>query len=135
MAKGRLLSAPAINVSSNPKEMYSLCLLTMVLSHIHDIYIYLITCNGVVMLTRCQNLMVKPYYTQATSRCLIQSEVTELNSRKTTKRNSELFPSCLTQEVGSVTRSQRASVLSSQTLLTILNVEPLYLRIVAAPEN
>ncbi|PSW55153.1 hypothetical protein CTM83_02065 [Photobacterium leiognathi subsp. mandapamensis] len=74
-------------------------------------------------------------YTQATSRCLIQSEVTELNSRKTTKRNSELFPSCLTQEVGSVTRSQRASVLSSQTLLTILNVEPLYLRIVAAPEN
>ncbi|PSV84019.1 hypothetical protein CTM94_07435 [Photobacterium leiognathi] len=70
-----------------------------------------------------------------TSRYLIQSEVTELNSRKTTKRNSELFPSCLTQEVGSVTRSQRASVLSSQTLLTILNVEPLYLRIVAAPEN
>ncbi|PHZ60119.1 hypothetical protein CRG86_002275 [Photobacterium leiognathi] len=69
-----------------------------------------------------------------TSRCLIQSEVTELNSRKTTKRNSKLFPSCLTQEVGSVTRS-RASVLSSQTLLTILNVEPLYLRIVAAPEN
>ncbi|PSW45096.1 hypothetical protein C0W40_06530 [Photobacterium leiognathi subsp. mandapamensis] len=61
-----------------------------------------------------------------TSICLIQSEVTELNSRKTTKRNSELFPSCLTQEVGSVTRSQRASVLSSQTLLTILNVEPLY---------
>ncbi|PSW66054.1 hypothetical protein C0W88_06655 [Photobacterium leiognathi subsp. mandapamensis] len=77
----------------------------------------------------------KNVYTQATSRCLIQSEVTELNSRKTTKRNSELFPSCLTQEVGSVTRSQRASVLSSQTLLTILNVEPLYLRIVAAPEN
>ncbi len=74
-------------------------------------------------------------YTQVTSICLIQSEVTELNSRKTTKRNSELFPSCLTQEVGSVTRSQRASVLSSQTLLTILNVEPLYLRIVAAPEN
>ncbi|PHZ59110.1 hypothetical protein CRG86_016545 [Photobacterium leiognathi] len=74
-------------------------------------------------------------YTQAASRCLIQSEVTELNSRKTTKRNSELFPSCLTQEVGSVTRSQRASVLSSQTLLTILYVEPLYLRIVAAPEN
>ncbi len=74
-------------------------------------------------------------YTQVTSRCLIQSEVTELNSRKATKRNSELFPSCLTQEVGSVTRSQRASVLSSQTLLTILNVEPLYLRIVAAPEN
>ncbi|PSW52454.1 hypothetical protein CTM83_13960 [Photobacterium leiognathi subsp. mandapamensis] len=35
-------------------------------------------------------------YTQATSICLIQSEVTELNSRKTTKRNSELFPSCLT---------------------------------------
>ncbi|PHZ59970.1 hypothetical protein CRG86_000985 [Photobacterium leiognathi] len=68
-----------------------------------------------------------------TSRCLIQSEVTELNSRKTTKRNSELFPSCLTQEVGSVTRSK--GVLSSQTLLTILNVEPLYLRIVAAPEN
>ncbi|PSV23580.1 hypothetical protein C0W44_01945 [Photobacterium leiognathi subsp. mandapamensis] len=74
-------------------------------------------------------------YTQATSICLIQSEVTELNSRKATKRNSKLFPSCLTQEVGSVTRSQRASVLSSQTLLTILNVEPLYLRIVAAPEN
>ncbi len=74
-------------------------------------------------------------YTQVTSICLIQSEVTELNSRKATKRNSELFPSCLTQEVGSVTRSQRASVLSSQTLLTILNVEPLYLRIVAAPEN
>ncbi|PSW56317.1 hypothetical protein C0W50_13700 [Photobacterium leiognathi subsp. mandapamensis] len=47
-----------------------------------------------------------------------------MNSRKTTKRNSELFPSCMTQEVGSVTRSQRASVLSSQTLLTILNVEP-----------
>ncbi len=70
-----------------------------------------------------------------TSICLIQSEVTELNSRKATKRNSELFPSCLTQEVSSVTRSQRASVLSSQTLLTILNVEPLYLRIVAAPEN
>ncbi|PSW51227.1 hypothetical protein CTM83_17715 [Photobacterium leiognathi subsp. mandapamensis] len=35
-------------------------------------------------------------YTQATSICLIQSEVTELNSRKTTKWNSELFPSCLT---------------------------------------
>ncbi|PSV09651.1 hypothetical protein C0W93_14705 [Photobacterium leiognathi subsp. mandapamensis] len=50
-----------------------------------------------------------------------------MNSRKTSKRNSELFPSCLTQEVSSVTRSQRASVLSSQTLLTILNVEPLYL--------
>ncbi|PHZ59865.1 hypothetical protein CRG86_000160 [Photobacterium leiognathi] len=50
-------------------------------------------------------------YTQATSRCLIQSEVTELNSRKATKRNSELFPSCLTQEVGSVTRSKgRASL-------------------------
>ncbi|PSV10377.1 hypothetical protein C0W93_11680 [Photobacterium leiognathi subsp. mandapamensis] len=75
-------------------------------------------------------------YTQVTSICLIQSEVTELNSRKTTKRNSELFPSCPTQqEVGSVTRSQKASVLSSQTLLTILNVEALYLRIVAAPEN
>ncbi|PSW65423.1 hypothetical protein C0W88_10155 [Photobacterium leiognathi subsp. mandapamensis] len=69
-------------------------------------------------------------YTQVTSICLIQSEVTELNSRKTTKRNSELFPSSLTQEVGSMTRA-----LSSQTLLTILNVEPLYLRIVAAPEN
>ncbi|PSV84074.1 hypothetical protein CTM94_07755 [Photobacterium leiognathi] len=77
----------------------------------------------------------KDTYTQVTSICLIQSEVTELNSRKTTKRNSELFPSCLTQEVGSVTRSQRASVLSSQTLLTIFNVEPLYLRIVAAPEH
>ncbi|PNQ54559.1 hypothetical protein C1141_15260 [Vibrio agarivorans] len=74
-------------------------------------------------------------YTQVTSRCLIQSEVTESNSRKTTKRNSQLFPSCLTQEVGSVTRSQRASDLNSQTLLTILNVEPLYLRIVAAPES
>ncbi|AUI86949.1 hypothetical protein BS333_11410 [Vibrio azureus] len=74
-------------------------------------------------------------YTQVTSRCLIQSEVTESNSRKTTKRNSRLFPSCLTQEVGSVTRSQRASGLNSQTLLTILNVEPLYLRIVAAPES
>ncbi|AUI86230.1 hypothetical protein BS333_07405 [Vibrio azureus] len=61
-----------------------------------------------------------------TSRCLIQSEVTESNSRKTTKRNNILFPSCLTQEVGSVTRSQRASALNSQTLLTILNVEPLY---------
>ncbi|PSW42521.1 hypothetical protein C0W40_16195 [Photobacterium leiognathi subsp. mandapamensis] len=77
----------------------------------------------------------KDTYTQVTSICLIQSEVTELNSRKATKRNSDLFPSCLTQEVGSVTRSQRASVLSSQTLLTILNVEPLYLLIVAAPEN
>ncbi|PSW64034.1 hypothetical protein C0W88_16975 [Photobacterium leiognathi subsp. mandapamensis] len=74
-------------------------------------------------------------YTQVTSICLSQSEVTELNSRKATKRNSELFPSCLTQEVGTVTRSQRASILSSQTLLTILNIEPLYLRIVAAPEN
>ncbi|WP_039990585.1 hypothetical protein, partial [Vibrio azureus] len=42
---------------------------------------------------------------------------------------------CLTQEVGSVTRSQRASGLNSQTLLTILNVEPLYLQIVAAPES
>ncbi|AUI88612.1 hypothetical protein BS333_20115 [Vibrio azureus] len=70
-----------------------------------------------------------------TSRCLIQSEVTESNSRKTTKRNSILFPSCLTQEVRSVTRSQRASDLNSQTLLTILNVERLYLRIVAAPER
>ncbi len=80
-------------------------------------------------------ILITYKYTQATSICLIQSEVTELNSRKTTKRNSELFPSCLTQEVGSVTRSQRASVLSSQTLLAILNVEPLYLRIVAAPEN
>ncbi|PNQ53814.1 hypothetical protein C1141_19230 [Vibrio agarivorans] len=30
-------------------------------------------------------------YTQVTSRCLIQSEVTELNSSKTTKRNSILF--------------------------------------------
>ena len=30
-------------------------------------------------------------YTQVTSRCFIQSEVTELNSRKTTKRNSILF--------------------------------------------
>ncbi|AUI86547.1 hypothetical protein BS333_09220 [Vibrio azureus] len=47
-----------------------------------------------------------------TSRCLIQSEATESNSRKTTKRNSRLFPSCLTQEVGSVTRSQRASKFS-----------------------
>ncbi len=74
-------------------------------------------------------------YTQVTSIYLIHSEVTALNSRKTTKRNSELFPSSLTQEVGSVTRSQRASVLSSQTLLTILNVEPLYLRIVAVPKN
>ncbi|AUI88340.1 hypothetical protein BS333_18580 [Vibrio azureus] len=74
-------------------------------------------------------------YTQMTSRCLIQSEVTEPNSRKTTKRNSRLFPSCLTQEVGSVIRSQRASVLNSQTLLTILNVESLYLLIVAAPES
>ncbi len=74
-------------------------------------------------------------YTQVTSIYLIHSEVTALNSRKTTKRNSELFPNSLTQEVGSVTRSQRASVLSSQTLLTILNVEPLYLRIVAVPEN
>ncbi|MZG58665.1 hypothetical protein E5A76_19740 [Photobacterium sp. CAIM 1937] len=54
-----------------------------------------------------------------TSICLIQSEVTELNSRKTTKRNSELFPSCLTQEVGSVTRSQRASVLSSTLHLEV----------------
>ena len=61
-------------------------------------------------------------YTQMTSRCLIQSEVTESNSRKTTKRDSILSPSCLTQEVGSVTRSQRASDLNSQTLLTILNV-------------
>ncbi|PSW51226.1 hypothetical protein CTM83_17710 [Photobacterium leiognathi subsp. mandapamensis] len=34
-----------------------------------------------------------------------------------------------------MTRSQRVSVLSSQTLLTILNVEPLHLQIVAAPEN
>ncbi|AUI85567.1 hypothetical protein BS333_03835 [Vibrio azureus] len=74
-------------------------------------------------------------YTQVTSRCLIQSEVTESNSRKTTKRNSRLFPSCLTQEVGSVTRSQRASDLNSQTLLTTLNVETLYFRIVAAPES
>ncbi|PHZ60423.1 hypothetical protein CRG86_004990 [Photobacterium leiognathi] len=58
---------------------------------------------------RCEAFLF--IYTQATSRCLIQSEVTELNSRKTTKRNSELFPSCLTQEVGSVTRSQgRASL-------------------------
>ncbi len=49
--------------------------------------------------------------------------------------DSTLFIPKRLQEVGSVTRSQRASVLSSQTLLTILNVEPLYLRIVAAPEN
>ncbi|PSV08522.1 hypothetical protein C0W93_18700 [Photobacterium leiognathi subsp. mandapamensis] len=39
--------------------------------------------------------MSKCTHTQVTSICLIQSEVTELNSRKTTKRNSELFPSCL----------------------------------------
>ncbi|ABU72902.1 hypothetical protein VIBHAR_04995 [Vibrio campbellii ATCC BAA-1116] len=33
-----------------------------------------------------------------TSRCRIQSVVIDSRSRKTTQRNSQLFPSCLTQK-------------------------------------
>lgn len=55
MAKGRLLSKPAISVSSNPKEMYSLCLLTMVLSRIHDIYIQALFCDlGIYLFNNMQ---------------------------------------------------------------------------------
>ncbi|RCR61374.1 SDR family NAD(P)-dependent oxidoreductase [Vibrio harveyi] len=39
-------------------------------------------------------------YTQVTSRCRIQSVVIDSRSRKTTQRNSQLFPSCLTQTSG-----------------------------------
>ncbi|AUV88055.1 hypothetical protein C1N50_17950 [Vibrio campbellii] len=39
-------------------------------------------------------------YTQVTSRCRIQSVVIDSRSRKTTPRNSQLFPSCLTQRSG-----------------------------------
>ncbi|ABU73183.1 hypothetical protein VIBHAR_05277 [Vibrio campbellii ATCC BAA-1116] len=35
-----------------------------------------------------------------TSRCRIQSVVIDSRSRKTTQRNSQLFPSCLTQKSG-----------------------------------
>ena len=37
-------------------------------------------------------------YTQVTSRCRIQSVVIDSSSRKTTQRNSQLLPSCLTQK-------------------------------------
>ncbi|EKM33357.1 hypothetical protein VCHENC02_1179B, partial [Vibrio harveyi] len=37
--------------------------------------------------------------TQVTSRCWIQSAVTDSSSRKTTKRNSKLFQSCLTMKL------------------------------------
>ncbi|EGQ8154335.1 hypothetical protein GZD43_002065 [Vibrio alginolyticus] len=42
-------------------------------------------------------LLVNDSYTQVTSRCRIQSVVIDSGSRKTTQRNSQLFPSCLTQ--------------------------------------
>ncbi|ABU73402.1 hypothetical protein VIBHAR_05498 [Vibrio campbellii ATCC BAA-1116] len=35
-----------------------------------------------------------------TSRCRIQSVVIDSRARKTTQRNSQLFPSCLTQQSG-----------------------------------
>ncbi|APP04526.1 hypothetical protein BG259_03705 [Vibrio harveyi] len=39
-------------------------------------------------------------YTQVTSRCRIQSVVIDSRTRKTTQCNSQLFPSCLTQQSG-----------------------------------
>ncbi|AUW38346.1 hypothetical protein CU052_27475 [Vibrio harveyi] len=38
-------------------------------------------------------------------------------------------------EIGSMTRSQRASCLVLHASLTIFDIEPLYLQIVALPEN
>ncbi|NOH65888.1 hypothetical protein F0242_04380 [Vibrio rotiferianus] len=40
------------------------------------------------------------FYTQVTSRCRIQSVVIDSRARKTTQCNSQLFPSCLTQQSG-----------------------------------
>ena len=56
------------------------------------------------------------------------------NSGKVKMLISELYPSDF-KMLDSVTRSQKASDLNSQTLLMILNVERLYLRIVTAPER
>ncbi|ROV58970.1 hypothetical protein EGH82_15930 [Vibrio ponticus] len=55
-----------------------------------------------LLLTALPNWSVrgKGDYTQVTSRCRIQSVVIDSSSRKTTQRNSQLFPSCLTQQSG-----------------------------------
>ncbi len=73
-------------------------------------------------------------YTQVTSRCWIQSAVTDSSSRKTTKRNKQALSKLFDDEIVSVTRS-KASCLGSYAPLTTFDLEPLDLQIVALPSN